>query len=361
MIRVPVSIGCRRVLAARVVGLLALGYFVAPAYADTATRDPAGAEALFKEARAALQAGQWDEACAKFDKSMDLDPSPSTLANIGQCHEHAQKLASAWYDYQRALKLLVEMPYGERRREELADRIRAMLAPLEPRVPTLRVTVDPQPSELEVLRNGESVPPSALGERLPVDPGEYEIVARAPGFETSRVTTVVSEGNPQEVTLRLEATRPASAPPGTPRPGASQDPARATRRSVVSEPPPVAREGFWDRGTRRTAGLAAGAVGLAMLGTAGYFAVRTLSLVGDAKDDRYPDGTYGDRGIDRMNQAGRAQTLGFVFAGAGVVFLGAGVTLYVTALPAPKTAERTGTASVESVLAPRGVVAGGIW
>src|SRR5262245_1391277 len=82
-------------------------------------RDPVKAEALFKSAKALLDAGDWGAACTKLQASMDLDPSVSTLLKIARCHEHEGKLAAAWNDVSEALKLNQTAAQTEKRRREL--------------------------------------------------------------------------------------------------------------------------------------------------------------------------------------------------------------------------------------------------
>jgi tetratricopeptide (TPR) repeat protein len=100
------------------------------------TRDPAAAEALFNEAKALLKRGDWGAACAKYRASMELDPAVATLLKIASCYEREGKLAAAWYDYQRALKLNRERTdQSAQRRKALEAYATKALAALEPRVP----------------------------------------------------------------------------------------------------------------------------------------------------------------------------------------------------------------------------------
>src|SRR5690349_15880908 len=64
-----------------------------------APRDAAAAEALYRRGRELLSAGNWAEACAKFDASMALNPAASTMLNIARCHEHEGKIAQALIDH----------------------------------------------------------------------------------------------------------------------------------------------------------------------------------------------------------------------------------------------------------------------
>jgi len=134
--------------------LLTSATFLGSAYAQTPVHDPIGAEALFRQGLAALKSGDWTVACSKFQASVDLEPAVSTWVKVAKCHEHEGKLASAWYDYQRATKLNHELDQTERRREELGDFIRKAVATLEPRIPKLSVTVEPRPEGLQIYRDG---------------------------------------------------------------------------------------------------------------------------------------------------------------------------------------------------------------
>jgi len=163
--------------------------------------DTAAAQELFERALKLLDEKKWDEACPKFRASMDLEPSMGTLLNIGKCHEHYGKLASAVSALQRALDMN-RATRDETRRKAVDKYTRDKMAKLKPRVPRLTIQVDPRPEGLEVTRSGKPVPLSTLGEALPVDPGTHEIVAKAPGFAATKKLTI-AEGSSVEANLQL--------------------------------------------------------------------------------------------------------------------------------------------------------------
>src|SRR5688572_16853311 len=138
-----------RVAAAAILGALAL-----PARAEPTLRDPVLAEAEFQHGWALLEKGDWPAACARFEASMALEPAVSTALRIAACREREGKLATAWYEYQKALKLNDELPQSEERRAELAGYARAALAALEPKVPRLRVVLRAPPEGASVHKNG---------------------------------------------------------------------------------------------------------------------------------------------------------------------------------------------------------------
>jgi hypothetical protein len=58
-------------------------------------QNPAAAEALFEQARAAMAAGSYDIACARFRDSDKLDPAVGTRFNLADCEERRGRVATA--------------------------------------------------------------------------------------------------------------------------------------------------------------------------------------------------------------------------------------------------------------------------
>lgn len=189
---------------ARSLGLAALVAAISSAAPEArAADDPAAAEVLFKKGRALVEAGDWAAGCPKFEASLALNPSASTMLNIARCHEHEGKLASAWADYTRALTLNNNETRGEERRRKLEAVAREGIAALEPRLPKLRVHIAPAPTGLAVTLDDKELPIPALDEPLPVNPGAHTIRATAPGYRTEERPMTAQEGKSETIELAL--------------------------------------------------------------------------------------------------------------------------------------------------------------
>jgi len=276
-----------------------IGLWASGAHAQGAqARDPVAAEALFKAGRALVEKGDYAAGCPKFEASLALNPSASTMINIALCHEHEGKLASAWEDYHRALVLNRET-VGEQRRRGLEEIANKGIAALEPRLPKLLVTVEGAPEGLEVQRDGKPLPKAALGEALPADPGPHEIRASAPGHEAQTQTVTLEEGKTVTVKLALKA---------------------------APEAEPDAKKG----GGVPTWAWISGAVGIGLTGAAVGFLVDDLSAIGALRENcrEVRQGTYCNPGYDYAADNARKNRDFGLFVGlgsAGLIAIGAAV------------------------------------
>jgi hypothetical protein len=174
-----------------------------PASAETpvSVPDPV-AQALFQDGRELVDKGDWDAGCTKFEASMLLYPAASTLLNIARCFEHKKKLASAWSTYKRA-RVLNRETVGEERRRAIDDLIDTQLAALSPRLPKLKLHMPRPVLGVTLRKDGEPLPAAVIGTEVPVDPGEHEIAAEAPGHLPFRARFDVAEGTSRDVTIDL--------------------------------------------------------------------------------------------------------------------------------------------------------------
>lgn len=137
---------------------------------------------------------------------MLLYPAASTLLNIARCHEHQSKLASAWSAYKR-VQVLNRETIGEERRRAIDEMVEVQIKELTPRLPKIKLTMARTIPNLTLRKDGEILPAAVVGTEVPVDAGEHEIVAEAPGYRPFRQKLEVKESTLRviDVNLTLES------------------------------------------------------------------------------------------------------------------------------------------------------------
>jgi hypothetical protein len=272
--------------------------------------DKGMAEALFRAAKDLQAQGKLADACPKFAESHRLDPKPGTILNLATCHELEGRTASAWADYAEAVTFAARAHQVER--EKLA---RSKVEELGKRLSYVTFRF-PDVKELIVLLDGKALTTAAAGTRVPIDPGEHLLDARAPG-KTSWTGHVKIETGPGEQTVVVPMLADESSAPMGPAPAAGA-------ASVSSD------EGSsHDGSTQRAAGWITLGVGVAAVGAGTFFGIRTLSdkstvdehCVGSHCDDA------GLRANDAAKDSATLSTIAFIVGGA---VLATGIALLVT-------------------------------
>ena len=188
--------------------------------ATTAAADPtanAEAEALFREGRDLLAAGDTARACDAFERSQRIDPTIGTLLNVGDCREKNGQLATAWAVFLDAERQTRNATDDDTR--HLHDIAVAHAASLEPRVPKLAINVTRPVPGLAIRRGDAPVDPNTWNHPGPIDGGTYTIVASAPGYvEWSSSVTVHPDGDTQQVDVPALSPIPVVVPPPPPPP-----------------------------------------------------------------------------------------------------------------------------------------------
>lgn len=159
--------------------------------------DPAAAEELFRQGRAAAENRDYLAACAKFRESNRMDPALGTLFNIADCEEKLGRLATSWTLFQEVAQRL---PLDDDRHVIADQRAQA----LELRVPRLSVHLAPSArTDIAVRRDGVALGSASLDTWLPVDPGEHVVVVTAPGTESVSFVARVGEGERSQLDVQL--------------------------------------------------------------------------------------------------------------------------------------------------------------
>lgn len=293
-------------------------YLGQPAEAFAASpQDRAAADALFDSGVKLMEAGNFDKACPKFQKSYDLDPGVGTLLNLGRCYDLAGKHASAWSTYREASAMARQE--GQSAREEHA---REEARKLEPKLVRVRIQLAEGLADLpgfKLTQDGvDLVADAVVGEAIPVDPGLHQIMAVADGYEPRTVeVTATEEGKTYPVLVApLEPGETAPAPvvaaevPPEPAPK-EEAPVEATA------PPPEEKKG------RSLAGpIILGTVGLALAGTGTAFAFMAKGHDNEARsicedDDDPCSDDDADEHAEVLSKAKSNATIAYIGWGVG--------------------------------------------
>lgn len=179
----------RRLVALVVLSGLVLPTWIAPREAHaqlSETERKAAARAAYTEGLALEEAGKHAEALARFEAAQKLFDAPTHLLHIAQCQAKVGKLVESAETYE----ILTRKTLGPDASEAF---VRAQEAGREEgpavraRIPTLRLTVKPDPTQLANLRvvvNGAAIPNELLGISRPINPGTYRLSATADGAAT---------------------------------------------------------------------------------------------------------------------------------------------------------------------------------
>lgn len=270
---------------------------------------------LFEEGRALAKDGKYEEACAKFDKSLQLDRAPGTLLNYGDCHEHLGHFALAWRLFDEAARAS-EQENNAERAKFARDRAQALV----PKTSTIVVKLaTPDAPGLTVTIAGRTATPAAEIREV-VDPGVVTIEIAAPNLTSFTKTERAEPG------LRIVVDVPALAP------------------VPHDEPPPV---------TKRRRNRVLAAYTLAGIGGVGMIVGISIGFVANGRYEAQFDGECVEGDPPMCSPAGKiAQddaislaNVGTGFAVTGLVLIGAGAVVFLTA---PKDTVVIPTASASS-------------
>jgi hypothetical protein len=302
----------------------------APTAPPLSPQNVAAARAAFEQGADLAAEGRWNDALAQFERSAALRPHATTLYNLGFCERALGHATRAKRYFTLALARDVETA-GAELTPELRNATSRYLAEVTGKVATphievvpadASVTVDGRP--LEATQEGgdrmlAGTRPPGPGERVPrstfvleLDAGTHEMVVTATDGRSRVVHEEFAPGSTKSVRLEVP-------------------------------PAPPMREVVVDRGpSRRTWGLAIGAVGLVALGGGAYFGLHARSLWNDAKN-ACPTRTVcpDDEGARLSGSAhtwANLSTVAFAVGGAAVA---GGLILWVSA-PGPTATAQVG-------------------
>jgi len=288
------------------------------AVAAPSASDRAAAEVLFDEAIKLLETGDAATACPKLEESQRLDPGVGTLLYLADCYRAQGRTASAWATFREAS--YAAEAAGQADRMAIAN---TEADKLKPSLSTVTLVIaDREATSLDVQRDGEAVNRALWGSPIPVDPGEHQFAASAPGKATWSKTVVVPKG-PASVTIDIPALE-AAPTQAAPAAGAAAHPP-----TQETAPAPTAGSGS----SQTTWGWVAIGVGGAGIVVGSVFGVLASQDNQAADDECRPDDATrcNQQGVDLAESAASKATLSTVAFGVGLAAATTGVVLLLTA------------------------------
>ncbi|HYQ40562.1 MAG TPA: hypothetical protein VER11_01295 [Polyangiaceae bacterium] len=304
------------------------------ARAQVSPEEKATAEAVFEEGMRLIKQGNFTAACPKFEMSQRVEPAVGTMLYLAECYEKTNRTASSWAMFREAASLAETSGQVERMKTA-----QARAARLEPRLAWLTVDVAKEAlvPGLQIRRNGALLAPELSGTETPVDPGEVQVEASAPGRVPYSTKVKVAAKGHVSVTIPALQAAPDSAPVAAAAPVVAQPenapPPAATPAPVSTQPSPAPAPATVEH--RSPIPWIVGGVGVAALGVGTYFGLRAISNADKARD-LCPNGDCGDpAGETAADDAHTQATISNVSFVLGAAAVATGAVLYFT-LPTKK-------------------------
>jgi hypothetical protein len=244
--------------------LLGLTVSTRELHAQEERADWTEAAKLFDEGRRLMMGrGTLDRACDVLKQSYSLRRRGDTLLNLAECHRRQGKTATAWREFDEAIRYAEAAEFNEA--VQAAQLYRDQLAKTLSELVVEAPTGTDRPEGLTVTLDGEPLPDQQWGQTLYVDPGTHQVAATAPDHHPFSASALVGpKGDRSVVVLKL---LPIPKPPPTEPP-----PAKPPPPSEMTKPEaPV-----W--------AIVVGSVGVAMMGVSAGFLADSISA-GDELDD----------------------------------------------------------------------------
>jgi hypothetical protein len=185
---------------------------------------------------AAYDDGKYADALDKLERAEALYDAHVHLVYIARCQVALGKLVEASESYRALGRKPLPPGASEAVRNAQVQGAKELEA-LEPRIPYLRILVEPADApDLQLILNGEPVAAATIGVERPANPGETVLRVGATGYKWAEARVTLAEGAHESVTVTLEEGPPAPAAPGDSA-GAGQ-PSGAGSTSATAERPP---------------------------------------------------------------------------------------------------------------------------
>jgi hypothetical protein len=322
-----------------ILGLAVLGWAMPAAAQDG---NAAIAESLFRDGKRLSAEHKFAEACPKFAESYKLDPGLGTLLNLATCHEAEGKPASAWAEFSEASSRARRE--GDNDRAQLADE---HVRSLEPKLAHVSIAfAGSAPAGLVIKFDGRELSSAALGVQFPVDPGQHQIEAAAPGKQ-GYSQTIDAPGPAGSATVTVPQLK--DAPAATAAAPAPVSPALGAPAAAATAAPAPATSAPGPSGPSHTAVIASGvATGVFLVG-----AVATGILYSaDRSNFNTANSNLDPNRFDKRDSAATMGTVNLVFSAGTLV--SAGLLVYFLATQSSREAAPAARLQMLPVIATHG-------
>ena len=279
--------------------------------------DRAVAQTLLDDGQRLMAEKKYEQACKKFEASLDLFPGLGTRGKLAQCYQKVGRTASAWAAFRHVAALAKKQ--NDQSRYAAAQRFVELL---EKELSYVTLTSESSVPGMELLRDGVPIALGALGSPIAIDPGEHRLEARAEGYKSWTHTFVVDTSTKTAIAVPiLEKDPEATVPNGT----AGLSLAGTSGGMVDGTQPP-------DTSRKKTVGIVLAGTGGALVGGA-----LILSVVADQKwtgafDDGECNASTNVCSVNGKNATDSARTLSkasVVVGSVGIVAAAAGAYLWL--------------------------------
>lgn len=266
----------------------------------TADSRTAYADHLFQEGLRLMKSHDCPQAILKFQNSDQLEPSSAARINLADCYAVVGRSASAWRTFRQAATLA-----GQEGRSDVKEKAFKAMSKLSPSLTKLIVIPPRGATTMALTLNGE---PLGDDDGLPIalDPGENIVEAKVAGQPPWRRTVSATEVG-ATIVIEVPAATAATESPGQP----------------------------WT--TWKTAAVVTGGIGVVGI-VVGLALVVSAKATHDEARQHCSNGLCTVTGHDLWEEANHKADAATVSMVAGAILAAGGLTLWLTAPSATKTA-----------------------
>lgn len=284
--------------------------------------DKAAAQAAFDLGRKLVLAGNFADACSKFEESEKLDPGLGTMLFLADCYEKTGKTASAWGQFREAEAIAQKQ--SDAREKVAHDRASA----LEPKLSRIVVKVDASKKidGLRVTRDAVEIGQGLWNVPFPIDPGPHDIGASAPGRKAwAEHVQITTNGSTFTIIVPTLLDDPDAA--------AATNPAILPGQGSHGDHPLPPEKPQSDGSTQRVLGVAVAGVGVVSAVVGIFFGLHASARLDESNTDNrcVANNRCTQIGVDDRSDAQTAALLSDVGFIAGGVLIAGGAALFFTA------------------------------